>query len=329
MPQKSNPQTKYKPNLSLLGAGIVLMLISTIFFATMNAIIKSLNTMGYSSMENVFFRAFFMIVSLYVVIGVFPLLHRHFPKSFPADKCPQIKAKQKGGFNSMLMRGIFGGVAVSIAYYNFATIPLGIATAFLQSTPIFVVLLSFFTRTKPSIFILFATIIGFVGVLLVANPQHSEIPLINALIGIIGAISAALAFLTIPSLKKFYTSEAVVLWYGVSMCLVGIVGMIVGDFVGIEQMGGFIFPSVFAWTLFILCGITGAIGQWLMTKSYMYAPPDIVAPIAYMRIVWSLIFGVLLGDSLPNIIPSIGIALILLSGVLVSFYALRENFVTI
>lgn len=43
----------------------------------------------------------------------------------------------------MLMRGIFGGVAVSIAYYNFATIPLGIATAFLQSTPIFVVLLSF------------------------------------------------------------------------------------------------------------------------------------------------------------------------------------------
>lgn len=160
---------------------------------------------------------------------------------------------------------------------------------------------------------------------MVANPQHSEIPLINAFIGIIGAISAALAFLTIPSLKKFYTSEAVVLWYGVAMCLVGIVGMIVGDFVGIEQLGGFIFPSTLAWVLFILCGITGAIGQWLMTKSYMYAPPDIVAPIAYMRIVWSLIFGVLLGDSLPNIMPSIGISLILLSGVLVSIYALREK----
>ncbi|MGX2971657.1 DMT family transporter [Helicobacter sp. T3_23-1059] len=297
--------------------GIVLMLLSTIFLALMNALLKYLTMLGYSSMENVFFRAFFMVLTLYSIILFFPALSRISPRI----KKPKLQAKQKGGFSSLLMRGLFGGVAVSIAYYNFATIPLGIATAFLQSTPIFVVFLSFFTRSKPSVFALVATIVGFIGVLLVANPEASEIPLFNALIGIIGAIFAAIAFLTIPTLKRFYTSEAVVLWYGIMMCIVGIIGMCVS----IDKMGGFIFPSLFAWILFILTGVVGTIGQWLMTKSYMFASPNVVAPITYMRIVWSVFLGVLLGDSFPNLLPSIGIALILLSGALIGLNAIKKD----
>ena len=69
----------------------------------------------------------------------------------------------------------------------------------------------------------------------------------------------------------------------------------------------------------------GAIGQWFMTKSYMFAPPGIVSPIGYMRIVWSIFFGVMLGDAFPNLLPSLGIALILFSGMLVSFDAYRKR----
>lgn len=295
---------------SHLNKGILLMLLSTIFFALMNALIKYLNILGYSSMENVFFRAFFMVLSVWSLIAFAPLIRAVAPRF----KAPQIRAKRKGGFRHILIRGALGGVAVSTHYYNFATIPLGLATAFLQSTPIFIALIALFTRNKPSLFVIFASFVGFVGVLLVANPSASNIPPINALIGIIGAICAAFAFFTIPKLKDFYTSEAVVVWYGITMCAVGGLGMLLD----IDKMGGFIMPSVLAWGLFVLCGITGTLGQWLMTKSYMFAPPDIVAPIAYMRIVWSVFLGVMLGDSLPNLLPSLGIALILLSGAMVA-----------
>lgn len=295
---------------SHLNKGILLMLLSTIFFALMNALIKYLNILGYSSMENVFFRAFFMVLSVWSLIAFAPLIRAVAPRF----KAPQIRAKRKGGFRHILIRGALGGVAVSTHYYNFATIPLGLATAFLQSTPIFIALIALFTPNKPSFFIIFASLVGFVGVLLVANPSASNIPPINALIGIIGAICAAFAFFTIPKLKDFYTSEAVVVWYGITMCAVGGLGMLLD----IDKMGGFIMPSVLAWGLFVLCGITGTLGQWLMTKSYMFAPPDIVAPIAYMRIVWSVFLGVMLGDSLPNLLPSLGIALILLSGAMVA-----------
>lgn len=298
-----------------LTAGILLMLLSTIFFAVMNAIIKYLNLMGYSSMENVFFRAFFMVVAMWSLVVFAPIIRAIAPRY----KAPQIRAKKKGGFHHILVRGALGGVAVSACYYNFATIPLGLATAFLQSTPIFVVFISLFTRNKPTGFVIFASVVGFVGVLFVANPSASNIPPLNALIGIIGALCAAFAFLTIPKLRAFYTSQAVVVWYGITMCAVGALGMMTN----IDKMGGFILPSAFAWVLFVLCGITGALGQWLMTKSYMFAPADIVAPVAYMRIVWSVLFGVLLGDSLPNIMPSVGIALILLSGVLIALKAWR------
>lgn len=300
---------------STLTAGILLMLLSTIFFAVMNAIIKYLNLMGYSSMENVFFRAFFMVVAMWSLVAFAPVIRAIAPRY----KAPQIRAKKKGGFHHILVRGALGGVAVSACYYNFATIPLGLATAFLQSTPIFVVFISLFTRNKPTGFVIFASVVGFVGVLFVANPSASNIPPLNALIGIIGALCAAFAFLTIPKLRAFYTSQAVVVWYGITMCAVGALGMMTN----IDKMGGFILPSAFAWVLFVLCGITGALGQWLMTKSYMFAPADIVAPVAYMRIVWSVLFGVLLGDSLPNIMPSVGIALILLSGVLIALKAWR------
>lgn len=291
------------------------MLLSTIFFAVMNAIIKYLTLMGYSSMENVFFRAFFMVVAMWSLVAFAPVIRAISPRY----KTPQIRAKKKGGFHHILMRGALGGVAVSACYYNFATIPLGLATAFLQSTPIFVVFISLFTRNKPTAFVIFASVVGFVGVLFVANPSASNIPPLNALIGIVGALCAAFAFLTIPKLRAFYTSQAVVVWYGITMCAVGALGMMTS----IDKMGGFILPSALAWVLFVLCGITGALGQWLMTKSYMFAPADIVAPVAYMRIVWSVLFGVLLGDSLPNVMPSVGIVLILLSGVLIALKAWR------
>lgn len=87
---------------STLSKGIVLMLISTIFFALMNAIIKYLSALGYSSMENVFFRAFFMILAIWAVSALFPLLKPFLPNLKKGD----FKTKQKGGFHKLVIRSI-------------------------------------------------------------------------------------------------------------------------------------------------------------------------------------------------------------------------------
>ncbi len=292
--------------------GIGLMLISTIFFALMNALVKYLSALGYSSMENIFFRAFFMVLFLWWLFSAAPTINRFFP--YLKIQKPKIRSKKRGGFIKILIRSFFGAVSMSLAFYNFATIPLGVATAFLQSMPIFMVIFTFFTREKPSTFVIIATFIGFVGVLLIANPQISNISPINAFAGIIGAISACFAFMTLRSLKEYYESGAVVLWYGICMSIAGALGMLIP----IEKMGGFVMPNVYAICIFLLCGLMGAAGQWCMTSSYMFAPAGIVAPISYMRIVWSLFLGFMLGDLFPSWITLAGIGLIIASGILIA-----------
>ena len=74
-------------------------------------------------------------------------------------------------------------------------------------------------------------------------------------------------------------------------------------------------PQGIDWLHIILLGLFGTLGQHYLTKAYMSAPAGIVAPIDYMRLVFSVILGVLLGDNLPNLATSFGIMLIILSGI--------------
>lgn len=138
------------------------------------------------------------------------------------------------------LRSLLGAIAMSMAFYNFATISLRIATAFLQSAPIFVVFFGLFTRNRPRGFVVLASIIGFGGVLVIANPNSGEITLLNAIAGIIGAVCSAFAFFTLNALKSYYSSGAIVLWYGVMMSVLGGLGMLLP----IPNMGGFVLPSL-------------------------------------------------------------------------------------
>ena len=90
---------------SPLAKGIVLMLVSTIFFAAMNALIKYLTLLGYSSMENVFFRAFFMLLSMWSLVVFAPVI-RHFAPTF---QIPVLRAKKRGGLRRIFLRGALGG----------------------------------------------------------------------------------------------------------------------------------------------------------------------------------------------------------------------------
>ena len=55
-----------------------------------------------------------------------------------------------------------------------------------------------------------------------------------------------------------------------------------------------------------------------MTKAYSYAKAGIIGTISYSNIVFSILLGLVLGDSFPSTSIVLGIILIVLSGLLVS-----------
>ena len=280
-----------------LTQGILAMLFSSLLFALMGAEAKILS-LTLPSMEVAFFRSFLMVLFL------LPLCLSK-PMKKPSHK--------KGGYVFLLSRSIAGGLSFVALFYNIATISLGNATAFSQSMPLYVVLLSFlFLGEKFHLGVVLSTIIGFCGILLICNPNFNAMGLENVIFGISSALFMAVAFLNLRALKDYFSSWVPVFATGVAMSVITLI-------VSVAQIPLFAeswaMPQGIDWLHIILLGLFGTLGQHYLTKAYMSAPAGIVAPIDYMRLVFSVILGVLLGDNLPNLATSFGIMLIILSGI--------------
>ena len=98
--------------------------------------------------------------------------------------------------------------------------------------------------------------------------------------------------------------------------------MIIGSFYSNPNLdfmlGTFVMPQTNDWFYIILLGIFSTYAQIFMTKAYSFAKAGIIGTISYSNIVFSIILGLILGDSFPSILIIFGILLIVLSGLLVS-----------
>ena len=98
--------------------------------------------------------------------------------------------------------------------------------------------------------------------------------------------------------------------------------MIIGSFYSNPNLdfmlGTFTMPKLNDWVYILLLGIFSTYAQIYMTKAYSFAKAGIIGTISYSNIVFSIILGLVLGDSFPSMLIVLGIILIVVSGILVS-----------
>jgi len=166
-----------------------------------------------------------------------------------------------------------------------------------------------------------AIFVGFIGIVLITQPSGIGFSKYD-LLGLFSGVGAALAYTSIRELKKFYDTRAIVL----SFMGIGTLGPIILFFVssslhveGLDFiLGEFIMPSGIVWFYVIGMGLFATLSQVLMTKAYGLEKAGIIGAVSYSNILFSIIVGVLLGDSLPNIITTFGIILIVFAGIMVA-----------
>ncbi|MWV62093.1 EamA family transporter [Helicobacter saguini] len=299
--------------MSNITFGVMFMLLSAFCFALMNAFAKALSDDGIPPMESVFFRSLIMVI----IVGSMYLYN------FSTHKNRKYKKTYKpGGWFSLFLRVVMGGLSFLAVFYNISTIPLGTAAAFAQTMPIYAVILgAIFLKEKLTLPIIFATIIGFVGILLISNPRLNGISLVNVAVGIFSGLSLAIAFVSLRGLGEHFSNMFIIFAFGVGNSILGFCGM----FLPISGVGGFVVPAVREWWMIVLMGGFGTLGQVFLNRAYMAAPVGIVAPIDYTRILFSLLFGILLGDALPNLMTFSGIILIIFSGILIALPSLLKD----
>ncbi len=288
--------------ISSMDRGVLYMLFASFLFAIMGAFAKELSE-NMSSLEIVFFRNVFGVV----LIG------------FMVLKTPLV---QKGGRPFLLFfRGLMGFLALLAFFYNIAYISLADAMTFSKTSPIFTAFFAYlFLKEKMSIYGWIALFIGFVGIVLITQPEGLLLEKTDIL-GIFSGVGAALAYTSVRELRNYYDTRSIVL----SFMGVGTVGPLVllalEPYLYVDELdfmfAKFVLPAGIDWFYILGLGLFATMAQMYMTKAYGVTKAGIVGAVSYSNIVFAIIIGLFMGDDLPNVSTSFGILAIFLAGVLV------------
>ncbi|MBU1659341.1 DMT family transporter [bacterium] len=286
-----------------LNLGVKYMLLSSFLFAIMGAFAK-LSSAYMSSLEVVFFRNIFGVV----LIG------------FAIYKSPM---KNIGGKPLLLFfRGFMGFSALLAYFYNIAHIPLGDAATFSKTAPIFTAVFAWlFLNEKLTFKAWFAVIIGFIGILFITQPGGIGFSKYDIL-GIFSGVGAALAYTSVRELRNYYDTRAIVM----SFMLIGTIGplilLIISPYLHMPELdfmlGEFIMPQGIVWFYIAGMGVLATLSQYYMTKAYGETKAGIVGAVSYTNIIFAIIVGTLMGDSLPDFMMACGIVLIIFAGIMVA-----------
>jgi len=144
-----------------------------------------------------------------------------------------------------------------------------------------------------------ATIVGFIGVLLIAKPTGVLEPAM--LLAIASALLTSFAIMTMKSLAATEPAERIVFYF----FFVGSLMLLPLAALDWQTPN----PSQFAWLMG--AGLAGVLGQFCMTRAYAIADVTLIAPLDFLRLPLAGIFGLAAFDEIPDL-WSIGGALLII-----------------
>ncbi len=287
---------KLLSDLKIMDKGIFFMLVSAMLGSLSGAVAKVLSdTMD--PIEIVFYRN---------LLGVFMILY-----SFKKVKLSISFDISKS--HLLILRGLFGTIAMVLYFYTIANIPLGEAVILNKTSPFFVTILAYYLMKESiSINTMFALIIGFIGIFFVIQPFDLVIST-DHILAILGGFFAAAAYTTIKKIKDIYDARVIMLSF---MGIGTILPLLIVLFTPYSEFQ--VHTGFFVWSLIGLMAILSTVSQWFLTRAYSLSKASIIGVIGYSSIPFAVGFGVMLGDSIPDMLTFLGIGLIALGGILVS-----------
>lgn len=257
------------------------MLISTLAFTLLNATVKYLQV--FTPYQLVFFRS---IGSLFFTI---PFLLK--------NKISMVGNKQK----LLILRGVVGVTSMLFFFMSMKYLPLGSAVSLRYLAPFFAaifawVVLKEHIKSIQWVFFLMA----FTGVLIMKG-FNTQINFTGFIFILISAIFSGLVYVLIRKIGTHDHPVVVVHYFMIIATLVG----------GVLSIVHWRTPEGFEWPLLLSLGIFGYIGQVYMTKAFQGAQTNIVAPLKYLEVVFTMLLGIVWFEDLYNFWSLVGILLVI------------------
>ena len=265
------------------------MFLSVCTFSVMDLLVKW--SSDYPTGEVLFFRGFFGLLPTYFLIPKNKL------KTFYTTK----RSKEH------LFRCLMGLMALIAIVIALRELPLAVVVSLSYAAPLFITVLSIFLLSeKVGVFRWLAVLIGFIGVIIIAEPGFKSMNYLYFL-PLIFCIGMALVTITI---RKLSTTEPI--W------LISIFFTITISIAGLATIPmGWIMPNFQDFILLALIGVTGGSANLFLTQSYKLSEVSLVAPLKYLALIFAIIFGYLIWNEIPTVKTLIGASMVVLASLII------------
>jgi len=264
------------------------VLISSLLFATMSALIKTAAA-DISLVEIVFFRNLPSAIALCAFAHIRGLHIRN------------------SHWRLHAWRSLVGIGGMVLSFFAIAHLPLATATTLEYTAPLFLMLSVFMLgHRKASSTEAAVVAIGFVGVLLLLQPTLKEDQFVPFLAGLTTGACAAVAYRTVWHLGRagepgwrivlFYSSAATL----VALCAIPFAGPSNYTLRSVLALAGI--------------GVVGMGAQLAMTQAFRTGSTSLLATLQYSTVLFSAGYGILFWGDQLSLIGIAGLTLIMLSG---------------
>ena len=285
----SRPDADHRPQLALLirlGAAFVL--------SVMLVFVKLVTESGVTLTETLFWR---QLPTVPILLLWFAMRRR-----LRTLGSPRLKAHAG--------RAITGTLGMFLNFGAVTLLPLAEATTFNFTAAIWAVVLSALVlRERVGPWRWGAVLLGFAGVVVIAQPGGGHIPPFGAAVALSAAFMIAVISIQIRDLARTEDPLTIVFWFAAfSVIPLGAAMPFV--------MSG---HTSYQWALLAGLALFGLLGQFLLTAALRYGAVASVIVMDYSSLVWATLFGWLAFGLLPPATTWLGAPLIVSAGLLIAW----------
>lgn len=228
---------------------------------------------------------------LMVFVSALPAIHRSFPGSIKTSR---------PGLHLLRLAGAF--TALSCGIWAVGLLPLVTATTLSFAQVFFVAILAFLFLGEPvGPHRVLAIIGGFLGVLVVMQPDAAGFFDLAILVPLVGALGAAIAITCVRRLTATESTATLLIYQSA----------VVGLLAALPLIFFWVTPDLSGLLFLIAIGIVSAIAQWMGVHALRLAEASLVGSLEYLRLIYASLIGYILFFEVPDRPTMLGAAIII------------------
>ena len=287
--------------------------IMPMFLVAIGASLFSLNDLVFKHLTSIDiiwweFLVFGVPVEIIIIIFFAGYIHNFNRRKIYKELLPK-------NFFYPLLRGLLAILSIALMFLSLKNLPLSITTILLQTAPLWMAFVAFFTqKERPDIPIILAIIFGMSGVLFIVNPSFEGINIYLIFPLLVGLLNALMNFI-ITKKSNDASPLSFAFWLFVSN---GLIGLIIWTIVGVN------FPNLNQMIWIIVAGSLGATAFIFVSYGYSLASGKFarVGVMSYIQLPVAIILGSIFYNEKLTLNSYIGSIIIICAGI---FVILKDN----